>query len=546
MLPTDNFIRYRHVDSVAETPRGLLAELHEEQLRIDLISADVARFTISRAGVFDEEPTFAVCVDPLSRPVDFRIERDEGCVRLSTDALTVSLWLNPFRFDVHRADGSPVIETATDEDGHHWAYGTLNDAFTLRRRCRREDAVFGLGEKSGRHNRKGRDFTFWNLDVLNPSETAEFTRDKGPEDPRSDRTGVEFDPFYVSIPFFYHWSHPTGTVSGSFVDNGYRASYEFSEADEYRITFAGGQYSEYVFAGPEMPVVLTDFSWLTGRAALPPLWALGYHQCRWSEYSQDQVEAIGQRHRDDGVPCDALWLDIEYMDGYRVFTWNTELFPDVPGMLQRLSGQGFRVITIVDPGVKHDPGYAVFDRGREREVFCTTAGGDLYIGQVWPGNTVFPDFGTEDGRAWWGELNAAHVRSGLAGIWNDMNEPATGSIPSLPMRFGHGEHAHERYHNQYALLMAMHPRRPARGDADPSDVHPVPLRVRRYPAVRRQLDGRQPGPMGPPRAEHRDGCGLRHLGSTVRRRRRRRFHGRHQRRTTGALDAVRHPHPVLP
>lgn len=143
------------------------------------------------------------------------------------------------------------------------------------------------------------------------------------------------------------------------------------------------------------------------------------------------------------------------MDSYRVFTPKTELFPDVPAMLQRLSEQGFRVITIVDPGVKHDPGYAVFDQGRERKVLCTTAGGDLYIGQVWPGNTVFPDFVTEEGRAWWGELKAAHVRSGLAGIWNDMNEPATGSIPSLAMRFGHGEYAHERFHNQYALLMAM-------------------------------------------------------------------------------------------
>ncbi len=455
MLATENFIRYHHVDSVAETPRGLLAQLHDEQLQVELVSADIVRFSITRAGTFDQHPTFAVCVDPLSREVDFRVERDDDQVRVITEALTVTLWLEPFRFDVHRADGSPVIETATDEDGHYWSYATLNDAFTLRRRCRREDAIYGLGEKSGRHNRKGRDFTFWNLDVLNPSETAEFTRDKAPDDPRGDRTSVEMDPFYASIPFFYHHDQRTGAVAGSFVDNGYRATYEFSDPTEYRITFTGGQYSEYVFAGPRMPAVLRDYTWLTGRAAPPPIWALGYHQCRWAGYSQDEVEAIGQRHRDDAIPCDTLWLDIEYMDGYRVFTWNTELFPDVPGMLERLSQQGFRVITIVDPGVKYDPGYPVFDQGRERDVFCRTAGGDIYIGQVWPGNTAFPDFVTEQGRAWWGELNAEHVRSGLAGIWNDMNEPATGSIPSLPMRFGHGEYPHEQFHNQYALLMAM-------------------------------------------------------------------------------------------
>ena len=155
------------------------------------------------------------------------------------------------------------------------------------------------------------------------------------------------------------------------------------------------------------------------------------------------------------MPCDSLWLDIEYMDGYRVFTWNAERFPDPSAMLGTLAEQGFRVITIIDPGVKFDPGYAVFDAGLERDVFCRTEGGDIYLGQVWPGNTAFPDFVTEEGRTWWGELNAAHVQSGLAGIWNDMNEPATGNIPSATMRFGRGAYSHERFHNQYALLMAM-------------------------------------------------------------------------------------------
>ena len=259
----------------------------------------------------------------------------------------------------------------------------------------------------------------------------------------------------MSIPFFYHQSYPSGTMSASFLDNGYRGEYEFSAPQEYRILFHGGQYTEYVFAGPDMPAILERYTELTGRTPPPPLWALGYHQCRWFDYTQDAVEAIATRHRESRIPCDALWLDIEYMDGYRVFTWNTERFPDSPAMLERLREQGFRVITIVDPGVKHEPGYAVFDDAVERDVLCRTEGGDIYIGQVWPGNTVFPDFVTDEARAWWGELNAAHVASGLAGIWNDMNEPATGDIPSAAMRFNHGTESHERYHNQYALLMAM-------------------------------------------------------------------------------------------
>lgn len=184
MLETDNYVRFERVSSVAEADRGLLAELHDEQLRIDLIRDDLVRFKISRALQFDESPTFAVCADPLETPVEFRVERDADRVRLITAAMVVSLWLHPFRLDVHRTDGSVVIETAADHDGQYWAYATLNDAFTLRRRCRREDAIFGLGEKTGRHNRNGRDFVMYNADVLNPYAAAEFIADKAPGDPR--------------------------------------------------------------------------------------------------------------------------------------------------------------------------------------------------------------------------------------------------------------------------------------------------------------------------------------------------------------------------
>jgi alpha-glucosidase len=439
---------FEQVDSVEQTERGLLAAMHGEQLRVDVVRDDVVRLKISRGGVFDESPTFAVCVDPLAEPAAFAFEREEGVVRLRTAALVVSLGLQPFRLDVHRSDGSAVVESLQP-------YATLNDAFELRRRCRAEDAIYGLGSKSGRGNRKGRDFTLWNTDVLDPHGTLEFTAGRAAGDPRGDRLSVEFDPFYVSIPFIYHQVAVSGAMAGSFVDNGYRAHYDFTETDEYTIRFEGGQYTEYVFAGPSMPEILEAYTWLTGRTAPPPLWSLGYHQCRWFDYTQDAVEALGRRHRELAIPCDALWLDIEYMDGYRVFTWNTESFPDAAGMLAGLARDGFRVITIIDPGVKYEPGYAVFDQALERDVLCRTEGGDVYIGQVWPGDTAFPDFVTEEGRRWWGELNAAHVRSGLAGIWNDMNEPATGNIPPGRMRFDRGRASHERYHNQYALLMAM-------------------------------------------------------------------------------------------
>jgi alpha-glucosidase len=454
-MRTDHFIRFERVDSVDRTGRGLLARLHGEQLRVEPVADDVVRIQLSRGGVFDEHPTYAVCIDPFDRDVAWSVESDEHAWRLRTDGLVVTLWLDPFRVDVHRVDGSVVLETMADEQGRHWTYATLNDAWTTRRRIGPGDAVYGLGEKGGSHNRRGRDFTMWNVDVLNEHATEEFRAGLDEADPRADRTSVEFDPYYVNIPFFYHRDSETGRVAGSFVDNGYRGSYEFSRDDEYRVSFHGGQWTEYVFAGPSMPAVLERYTWLTGRASLPPLWALGYHQCRWHAYSQDDVERIAQHYRDDDFPCDGMWLDIDYMDGYRVFTWDKGRFPDPERMLKSLATNGFRTISIVDPGVKHDPGYDIYDDGLSKDVFCRTEGGDTYIGQVWPGNTVFPDFATPEARAWWGELNARHVESGLAGIWNDMNEPATGEIPWREMRFDHGQVSHERLHNQYALLMAM-------------------------------------------------------------------------------------------
>jgi alpha-glucosidase len=115
------------------------------------------------------------------------------------------------------------------------------------------------------------------------------------------------------------------------------------------------------------------------------------------------------------VPCDVLWLDIEHMDGYRVFTWDEERFPDPAGLSARLTELGCRLVTIVDPGVKREPGYPVFDEGVARDVLCRTEGGDVYVGQVWPGGAAFADLATAEGRRWWAERNAAHVASGVAG-----------------------------------------------------------------------------------------------------------------------------------
>ena len=451
----DDFKRFDRLGPVTKTKNGVVAALGDEQMQIDFVFDNAVRIRISRGGVFDEKPTFALISElNLLGRINFKVKEAEGVTTVTADRLKIRLTHEPFSIDVYRGDGSVVFESAKDEAGS-WAYSTKGDAFAIRRKLGKNDPIYGLGEKTGRFNRRGRDFTLWNTDVLNPTASGEFTEQYDKGDPRADNTSTEFDPYYVSIPFFYHQDAESGQISGSFIDNGYRGYYDFSGEDELKIQFGGGQYTEYVFGGPYMATILEQYTGLTGRTALPPLWALGFHQCRWFGYSQDDVERLVAKYREVDVPLDAFWLDIDYMDGYRVFTWNKDRYPDAPAMLKRLEEQGVKVITIIDPGVKEDPGYEVYDDGLEKQVFAITEAGDTYIGQVWPGDTAFPDFANEKAREWWGELNAEHVKSGLAGIWNDMNEPATGDKDPLPMRFDRGQFEHERFHNQYAMLMAM-------------------------------------------------------------------------------------------
>lgn len=458
--PFERYLRPGAVTNLRQTETGLIAHLGAEQLSIDVVTDNLLRIKISRGGRFENQPSVAVDFDPIAKAksegksgrFDLTVSASEAV--LSTANLIATIQLAQYDLRITRTDGSPVLRTYSDAQGSA-GYATLNDAFYFKRQAEPTDAFFGLGEKTGMHNRRGRDFTLWNTDVLNPTASGEFTSAHEASDPRADNTSVEFDPYYVSIPLLYQLDQATKTAAASFVDNPYRGYYDLRPTDHITVKFAGGQYTEYVFGGPTIEAILADYSWLTGRIPLPPLWALGYHYCRWHAYEQQQVAEVVAKHRELHIPLETFWLDIDHMDGYRVFTWDRERFPDPHALLGWLHEQGVRAITIVDPGVKIDPNYEVYQSGLQRDVFARTEGGDIYVGQVWPGNTAFPDFATERARQWWGELNAKWVQAGLSGIWNDMNEPATGDIDPLPMRFDGGSQSHQRFHNEYATLMAM-------------------------------------------------------------------------------------------
>ncbi len=312
------------------------------------------------------------------------------------------------------------------------AFAVIDGQSQLTLRLADGESIFGLGESTGPLNKRGLIREFWNADVLGHSSCIH----------------PSLRNLYVSIPFAL--SLRKGRAAGLFWDNPARQTWDIGcmEPDEFRLraaTRAGdlqspsvaselagrrlqiagtGDGSLYLFLGPTPADVVVRFTELTGRIPLPPRWALGYHQSRYSYASRAELERIAREFRRRKIPCDALHLDIHHMDGHRVFTFGKS-FPRPREMLAKLARQGFKSVAIVDPGVKDDPKFGVLKRGIAQRAFVKAPGGKRdFIGKVWPGKSRFPDFLNRRIRRWWAEEQAAFQRLGLAGIWNDMNEPA--------------------------------------------------------------------------------------------------------------------------
>jgi alpha-glucosidase len=188
---------------------------------------------------------------------------------------------------------------------------------------------------------------------------------------------------------------------------------------------------------------------------------LGYHQCKWSYYPESNVKAITNKFRKLKIPCDAIYLDIDYMEGFRCFTWNKEYFPDPKRMVKELSDKGFKTIVIIDPGIKIDMNYPVFKEALDKDYFCKRADGPYMKGKVWPGECYFPDFTDPAVREWWSGLFKELIEEiGVKGVWNDMNEPAVMDVPgkTFPddVRHNYEGHrcSHRKAHNVYGMQMA--------------------------------------------------------------------------------------------
>lgn len=303
-----------------------------------------------------------------------------------------------------------------------------------------DEEFYGLGDKTGYLNKRHYAYDNWNTDNPDP-QVESFTR------------------LYKSIPILLGLKN--GHPYGIFFDNTYRNHIDLGKESNnyYYYSADNGNLDYYVIGGASLKAVVTNYTYLTGRVPMPQKWTLGYQQSRWGySVSQKQVEKIAENLRKYDLPCDVLHLDIDYMKGYRVFTWRKDTYEAPEEFIKKMRKLGFRIITIIDPGVKKDDAdYKIYQEGIEKGYFVKAADGTVYVNEVWPGDAVFPDFGRQKVRQWWAKNCKYLVDLGVSGIWDDMNEPASfrGEIPG-DVVFHNEEEAstHNKMHNVYGHNMA--------------------------------------------------------------------------------------------
>ncbi len=372
-------------------------------------------------------------VDNLEKG-EFIVEEDSNFVIIKGTKVLTFVDKNTTEISFKDLDGNIINEdfqpSFKDEKGNVYI-SKVNDCL----------AYYGLGEKGGDLNKKGC-----------------YTENFNTDDPETDDDSITY---YKTIPFYVALKEEA--TYGIFFDNSFRSYFDIGKEMGDRIFFGaiGGQIQYYFIPGENIKEVVKNYTALTGRMEMPPLWSLGYQQCRFSYFSQEEVRELVKTFEEKDIPLDVVYLDIDYMDGFRVMTFKTPNFDDAAGLISDLKEKGIRTITIIDPGVKVDEEYDVFKRGKEGNHFTKKLDGEMFIGAVWPGNSAFPDFSNNYCREWWkSELKKFISEHGMDGIWNDMNEPCVFNNDHKTMletclhNSDNGVIEHKEFHNRYGFEMS--------------------------------------------------------------------------------------------
>jgi len=366
-------------------------------LRITCYRGPLVRMTYSRREEPDLLPSYAVLSEALV-PVPVALQEGDGAYHLTADGVTLTVQQDSGALCVR--DSAGRLRMADREHG----FLRCETAVGLVRELDESVRSYGLGEKTGFLEKRGRVYHMWNSDEPQHHPAR--------------------DPLYQSVPVLI--TEGPQAASALFVDAPGSSWFDIDSGREgvYSVSVEADTLDSYLMLGERTAEVVALYGKLTGQMPLPPLWSLGYQQSRYSYETEAEVREIARTFREKKIPCDVLHFDIHYMDGYRVFTWDPLRFPRPAQLLSELLQDGFRVVTIIDPGVKADPGYAVYKSGMEGNHFCHRTDGTVYVGRVWPGEACYPNFFSPRSRDWWAEQHRPLFNAGVSGIWNDMNEPS--------------------------------------------------------------------------------------------------------------------------
>jgi alpha-glucosidase len=418
---------------------GNITDVKIDQQRVTLkttnASAEISVYTPSIIRVridrqLKADFSYAVVGKALSTKTN--ISQTESEIVIATDSVKAVIQKKPFSVAFYTPDGVLINE---DEKGLSTTW--VEQSVTTYKKMQEDEHFIGLGEKTGNLDRKGNGYTNWNSDVYGYS--------------------ISQDPLYSTIPFYVGIHHNLNY--GIFLDNTYQTDFNFGASNNRFSSFGarGGEMNYYFIYHKKLADIIASYTWLTGHMPLPPEWALGYQQNRYSYYPADEVLRIAHTLREKRIPADGITLDIHYMDKYQLFTWNKGRFPDPAGMNAELNKLGFKTTVIVDPGIKVEKGAKAYESGLKDDIYVKYTDGQYYTAQVWPGWCNFTDFTNPKGREWWRKQVKFFAESGVSGIWNDMNEFSTWGqkIPdNVLFNYDGNLTTNLQAHNVYGLQMA--------------------------------------------------------------------------------------------
>ena len=416
---------------------------NESALRLYVCASEIVRFRYAYNGVFDADFSYSIDHEGFEnkrkKANNPTIQNLENQYVLQFEHFNICFEKSNGTFQVVDNQDNIYIEQSTAQATRSILKGIYDVRTSFK--VEKSESFWGLGDKTCALNMRGQKLQNWNSDAFGFHD--------------------KLDPLYRTIPFFYGLRQ--NNAYGIFFDNSYRTKFDFCKSKKNLLTMSadGGELNFYFFFGPSMLNVAQNYHALTGVPELPAMWTLGFHQCRWSYYPQQRVHQVADKFRALQIPCDSLYLDIDYMDGWRVFTWNKEYFPDPKDMIDKLDAQGFHTVVMIDPGVKAEKGYEIYDDGLENNAFCRRSNGEIMVGPVWPDTCVFPDFTNPKVRLWWAEkYKNLYNDLNISGFWNDMNEPAVFQVNALTfpddVLHDHDGHPtnHKKAHNIYGMQMA--------------------------------------------------------------------------------------------